>query len=442
MSDTIFALATPAGQSAIAIFRLSGSSCHQLAEKLSGKNPSHRHVMPVTLTDEAGICLDEAMMLYLQSPQSPTGEDVIEIHCHGSLSVITAISAYLARQEGVRPAEAGEFTKRAFDNGKMDLTEVEGLADLIAAQTEAQRRQALGQLKGTMRKQATSWRQEIISLSGRLESLIDFSDEDLPQSVIAEISDKRQALLTSFETALDDEGRGEIIRNGVHVVLLGPVNAGKSTALNALAGRPAAIVSDEAGTTRDIVEVRLDLGGIAVILQDTAGLREEAGMVESIGIARARRAAAEADLVILMADGSRERGLADAEDIAKEIQVPVIKIANKADIATHSFDKSEYLPLSLHQADDIAQLESLLADHCKPLNISQDAPIITRERHRHLLQKARQALEASLLQSVEEAPELVAEELRIAADALGQMTGHIDVEDILSDIFSSFCIGK
>lgn len=442
MSDTIFALATPAGQSAIAVFRLSGNACPALATALSGKALTHRQLTHCVLRDEAGDSLDDAMMVYLQAPASPTGEDVLEIHCHGSLSVLAAISAYLSRQESVRPAQAGEFTKRAFDNGKMDLTEVEGLADLIDAQTDSQRRQALGQLKGVMRKQAMAWRGEIISLSGRLESLIDFSDEELPETVLDEISDKRQALMAALEQALDDKGRGEIIRNGLRVALLGSVNAGKSTALNALAGRPAAIVSDEAGTTRDIVEVRLDLDGVAVILQDTAGIRDEAGHVESIGIERAKAAAAEADLVILMADLSQDAGLIEAEAIAKDITVPLIKIANKRDLVDKDTDFGDFTPLSLHDETDCDSLETLIAAYCKPLNHSGRQIFITRERHRLLVQKAADALAASVGLAVEDAPELVAEELRIAADALGQMTGHIDVEDILGDIFSSFCIGK
>jgi tRNA modification GTPase len=248
--------------------------------------------------------------------------------------------------------------------------------------------------------------------------------------------------MAALEQALDDKGRGEIIRNGLRVALLGSVNAGKSTALNALAGRAAAIVSDEAGTTRDIVEVRLDLDGVAVILQDTAGIRDEAGHVESIGIERAKAAAAEADLVILMADLSQEAGLIEAEAIAKDITVPLIKIANKRDLADKDTDFGDFTPLSLHDETDCDRLETLIAAYCKPLNHSGRQIFITRERHRLLVQKAADALAASMGLAVEDAPELVAEELRIAADALGQMTGHIDVEDILGDIFSSFCIGK
>ena len=442
MNDTIFALATPAGQSAIAIMRLSGSRCAALGHTLSGKKLAHRMAQPALLSDETGALIDDAMLLYLQAPASPTGEDILEIQCHGSLSVVRALNAYLARQEGVRPAHAGEFTKRAFDNGKMDLTEVEGLADLIEAQTDSQRRQALGQLKGAMRRHAMMWRQEIISLSAQLESVIDFSDEELPDMIVSHIREKRAILRTALSELLDDAGRGEMIRQGVRVSLLGAVNVGKSTALNALAGRPAAIVSDEAGTTRDIVEVRLDLDGIAVLLQDTAGIRDEAGHVESIGMARAISAAEEADLVVLVADASRPDWYQQSEALIATLKKPVIKVLNKSDLAQDSLKAHDYMALSLHDEAGITALEEAIATHIAPLNHSDNALLITRDRHRYLVRKAYEALTASEALSLDEAPELVAEELRIAADALGQMTGHIDVEDVLSDIFSTFCIGK
>lgn len=442
MTDTIFAIATAAGQSAIAIFRLSGPLAYEIGDRLSGKNLPHRQLTPCLICDEDGGVLDDVMMVFLAGPATPTGEDMIEIHCHGSLSVLNAITSYLARQDGVRSAQPGEFTKRAFDNGKMDLTEVEGLADLIEAQTEQQRRQALDQLKGTMRKKAISWRQEIIALSGRVESLIDFSDEELPEGVLADIDQKRATLISELADALDDNKIGEIIRHGLHVALLGPVNAGKSTALNALAGRPAAIVSDEAGTTRDIVEVRLDIDGMAVILQDTAGIRDDAGHVETIGIERALAAAREADLVILLADGSQDGWYEMSESLAKHVTAPMIKLANKKDLMKDEPTSSDYLAVSLTNETDCMALEKSLATYCRPLIHSGRQPLITRHRHRQLVGKALHALSTSCEIGLDQAPELAAEEFRVAADALGQMTGHIDVEDILGDIFSSFCIGK
>ena len=443
MQDTIFALATPAGQSAIAVFRISGPQASAVATRLSTHQLSHREAKPVLIKDEAGLVLDDVVLLFFKGPQSATGEDIIEIHCHGSLSVTSAISAYLSRQPSVRPAQPGEFTKRAFDNGKMDLTEIEGLADLIASQTESQRRQALGQLKGHLRNEAEKWRGEIIHLAARLESLIDFSDEDLPESVADDLTAIRAQLITSLSAVLDDSGRGELIRNGLEVVLLGPVNAGKSTALNALAGRPAAIVADEAGTTRDIVEVRLDIDGIAVILKDTAGIRDEAGQIEAMGIARARQAANEADLVILLGDGSQANWHEEAEAIAAEITSPMIKFVNKQDMMTAApISPDGYQAISLHHEEGIALLEDYLARHCGALNHSGAQVFITRDRHRLAIQTAKDALLASQDYNFETSPEIVAEDMRLAAHALSQMLGHIDVEDILSDIFSSFCIGK
>lgn len=447
MTDTIFALATPPGKSAIAVFRLSGPAVADLATKMSGKTLHHRQAQPCLIYDETGAPLDEVMLLYLGAPASPTGQNMLEIYCHGSLSVVSAISSYLARQPDIRVAEAGEFTKRAFDHGKMDLTEVEGLADLIDAQTNSQRRQALGQLKGVIRKKATAWRQDIITLSARLESLIDFSDEELPDHVAEDITTFTKQLIAKLSQALSDEGRGEMIRNGVTVSLLGPVNAGKSTALNALAKREAAIVSDEAGTTRDIVEVRLDLEGMAVILQDTAGIRQTSGTVESIGIARAKQAATNADIVLLVLDATAPDWQDTAAELRAPLSVPTLTILNKCDLTGDQdmgdHDKSaDVMAVSLHNPSDVARLETALAAMVAPaMQVSEDV-IITRTRHRSLVEKARDALQSSQEMSLEEAPELAAEELRRAADALGHLTGHIDVEDILSDIFSSFCIGK
>lgn len=442
MTDLIFACATPPGQSAIAIFRCSGEGSLALAKRLSGKTLSHRIIQPSMIYDEAGVMLDEVMLLYLKAPHSPTGEDMLEIHCHGSLAVIEALTDYLARQDGMRIANPGEFTQRAFANQKMDLTEIEGLADLIDAQSDDQRRQAIHQLKGALRQKATKWREDIIILTARLESLIDFSDEDLPEEVEKDIEAKRDQLLDEIEIALGDEGRGERIRNGVVVTLIGPVNAGKSTALNALARRPAAIVSDEAGTTRDIVEVRLNLAGMAVSLLDTAGIRETDGAIERIGIERAHQAAQTADLVLIMLDGTDPDWPVEWERLKNEVSAPYITVLNKTDLCDDIASVDGILPLSLHDEADVKLLEKRLIEVIKPVNLSAQMPIITRARHRQLLQKVRSGLVLSKENSFQSAPELVGEDLRHAADALGQMTGQIDVEDILGDIFSSFCIGK
>ena len=440
-AETIFALATPPGQSAIAVFRISGPEAKQVGNALSGKELQHRVAMPALLSDEEGGLLDEAVLVYFEGPRSATGEDTLEVQCHGSLAVCEAITNYLGNRPGLRPADPGEFTQRAFANGKLDLTGVEGLADLIDAQTEAQRQQALTQLKGGLRKQAEAWRQDIISLVGRLESVIDFADEDLPDTVISDIMTKREALIHNISRQLDDGRRGEIIRHGMVATLLGPVNAGKSTALNALAKRPAAIVSNEAGTTRDIVEVRLSMAGMALSILDTAGIRETDGAIEQIGIARAQDAAAESDLVILIMDGSQKNWVQEAEAIAKDIKAPMIRVMNKADSATKAAPEG-YLSLSLHNEADIRTLEEAMIEALKPLNRDGASSLITRQRHRDLLTATLAALEESQHASLAFEPELVAESLRQASHALAQLTGHIDVEDILGDIFSSFCIGK
>ena len=440
-AETIFALATPPGQSAIAVFRISGPAAKQVGITLSGKELQHRMAIPALLSDETGGLLDDAVLVYFEGPRSATGEDTLEIQCHGSLAVCEVITDYLGNRPGLRPAGPGEFTQRAFANGKLDLTGVEGLADLIDAQTESQRQQALSQLKGGLRKQAEAWRQDIISLVGRLESVIDFSEEDLPDTVISDIISKREALIHNILQQLDDGRRGEIIRHGLVATLLGPVNAGKSTALNALAKRPAAIVSNEAGTTRDIVEVRLSVAGMALSILDTAGIRETEGAVEQIGIARAQDAAAESDLVILIMDGSQKDWVQEAEAISKNIAAPMIRVMNKADCATQEAPEG-YLALSLHREGDIRTLEEAMIEALKPLNRDGASSLITRQRHRDLLTATVAALEESQQVSLETEPELVAESLRQASHALAQLTGHIDVEDILGDIFSSFCIGK
>ena len=447
MTDTIFAMATPAGHSAIAVCRLSGPASYAVANRLSGKELQHRLVQPSVVHDEEGRPLDEVMLLYLKAPASPTGEDMLEIHMHGSLAVTQAIISYLGRQPECRHAEAGEFTKRAFANGKMDLTEIEALADLIESQTETQRQLALTQLKGALRKTATAWRNDIIQLSARLESLIDFADEDLPGHVIDDLTQTRHTLIAALKQAVADSARGEILRSGLKVALIGPVNAGKSTALNALAGRPAAIVSDEAGTTRDIVEVRLDLQGLPVILQDTAGIRDRAGHVEAMGIERAKQAATDADMLIFILDGTARDWQEAEKQVRAEIGAPAttphLLFLNKKDHADfNQQNRDDVMAVSWHEASDVATLEALLTDQGAFYNHGGKNPLIARERHLSLIQKALSSLESSASLSLEIAPELVAEELRQAADALGRMMGHIDVEDILDDIFSSFCIGK
>src|SRR5690606_16468341 len=298
---TIFALASAAGRAGVAVVRLSGSTASRALETLSSQPlPSPRRASLRRLHDSAGERLDDALVLWFPAPHSYTGEDVVELHLHGGRAVVRDVLEALAAVPGLRPAEPGEFTRRAFDNGKLDLAEVEGLADLIDAETAGQRRQALRQLDGGLSALGEGWRARLVRILAQLEADIDFPDEDLPERVAAAVAPGIEELANEMRRHLDDGRRGEILREGFHIAIIGPPNAGKSSLLNWLAQRDAAIVSDTAGTTRDVVEVRLDLGGWPVIVADTAGLRETAETVEREGIRRARARAEAADLVIAL----------------------------------------------------------------------------------------------------------------------------------------------
>ena len=299
--DTIFALATPPGRSAVAVIRISGPKAAMAPAQLGAYCPAAGHFVVARLR-AGGQMIDQVILLFMQGPKSSTGEDVCEIHCHGSQAVMLALLDRLAAVSGFRMAEPGEFTRRAFIHGKMDLSGVEGLADLIESQTPAQLHQAWAQIDGALRGPVMAWRAELVTLAAELEALIDFADEDLPDHVMWELRAKTQDLITALARSLNDGGVGELVRDGVTIVLTGPVNAGKSTLLNALAGRPAAIVSDEAGTTRDIVQVSIDLGGVPALLLDTAGIRAGSGIIEAEGIRRAKAAIETANLALVVVD--------------------------------------------------------------------------------------------------------------------------------------------
>ena len=302
--DTIFALATPPGRSAIAVIRVSGPAAHMAPSLFGVACPSPGRFHLARLLDETGMPLDEALILAMAGPRSSTGEDVIEIHTHGSMAVTAAALRILGNAQGFWPAIAGEFTHRMFANGKIDLLGTEALADLIDSETDRQRLQAWRQLDGALYKPVMEWREALIRLGAQLEALIDFADEDLPPSVEAQLRDDSKALIRAIETVLDDGRIGEQVRNGVTISLLGPVNAGKATLLNNLAGRDAAIVSDEAGTTRDVVSVRLEIDGVPVTLLDTAGVRQTGDLIEAEGVRRAVEAAKGASASLIVLDGS------------------------------------------------------------------------------------------------------------------------------------------
>ena len=445
-ADTIFALATPPGMSAVAIIRISGARALDTPALFGVKAaPRLRVASRAFLKDSDGAVLDDVMLVGFCAPASATGEDVLEIQCHGSAAVIEDITAILADSEGFRPAEAGEFTRRALDNGKMDITSAEGLADLIEAETSMQRRQATAQMTGQLSRPVGFWREKIATLLAHLEAMIDFADEELPEALRQEIQAETEELCGALETALDDQRFGEIIRNGLSVVLAGLVNAGKSTLMNLLAGRAAAIVSDKEGTTRDVIEVRLSLSGVPVRLADTAGLRHTEDIIEAEGIKRAESEIGNADLVLLVVDGSQPGWAGVVRAMRDQIKTPCLLVVSKGDKGqadAGDFDATDCLFADLTQPQTAQLIEKALHRYLAPLNHASQTPIITRARHRDAFTAALASLRHSQSLSFQGDIALIAEEYRRTASALGRVTGHIDVEDLLDHIFSRFCIGK
>ena len=444
--DTIFALATPPGRSAIAVVRVSGPAAHKAPSLFGSTCPRPGCFRVARLADTDGMPLDEALILAMAGPRSSTGEDVVEIHTHGSAAVTAAVLRMLGAADGFRPAMAGEFTHRMFANGKIDLLGTEALADLIDSETNRQRLQAWRQLDGALFRPVSEWREEMVSLGGQLEALIDFADEDLPPSVESRLRDDTAGLIGTIKAVLDDGRVGEQVRSGVTVSLLGPVNAGKSTLLNALAGRDAAIVSDEAGTTRDVVSVRLEINGVPVTLLDTAGVRQTGDLVEAEGVRRAVEAARGASASLVVLDGS-DPGWPETLDTLRAIAGPAHGvILNKRDLmddkALAAADGSGVITVSLVDGAGLDRVVACLRDLVVPANRDEGSSLITRERHRTALQDTVAALEAALGHDFAMSPELAAEDYRRAADSLGRITGQIDAEELLGSIFSSFCIGK
>jgi tRNA modification GTPase len=454
--DTIFALSSGRLPAAIAVVRVSGPRAGHALAALARKMPAPREAMLVRLRDPSSGAsgsesidepIDDALVLWFPAPKSETGEDTVEFHLHGGRAVVAALVRALSAMEGLRAAEPGEFTRRSFANGKLDLTGVEGLADLIGAETEAQRRQAFRQLRGLLGEQAERWRARLISALALVEAVIDFPDEgDVPHDLVAPARDIARQLYDEIGALLDDQHRGERLREGSVVAIAGPVNVGKSSIINRLSGRAAAIVSPHAGTTRDIIEVHLDLGGYPVTVLDTAGLRDSADPVEQEGVRRARERAGEADLVLWVVDASAAEPALPPADLGDRSPETWI-IVNKCDIAQNDCGKvADYrgqkrLELSAKTGDGFDKLLKILEEFLAA-NFSADRSVlITRARHRHLLESCRESMGRALAEP-EGREDIVAEELRLAARDLGRLTGRVDVEDVLDVIFRDFCIGK
>jgi tRNA modification GTPase len=438
--DTIFALSSAPGRAGVAVVRVSGPHAGMVLDTLASPRPKKRFAALRRIRNpQSGEVIDQGLVLWFAAPHTETGEDMAEFHLHGGPAIVKVMLALLGRQPGCRLAGPGEFARRAFANGKMDLAQVEGVADLIEAETEAQRRQAMRQMGGALSELYEGWRAELIRASALVEAVIDFSDEtDVANAAFETARNMVDALGASIAAHLDDGNRGEILREGFRIVLAGAPNVGKSSLLNALARREAAIVSDEAGTTRDVIEVRLDLAGFPVVVSDTAGIREALGAVEREGVRRSLAHARDADLVIWLSDATA----AETGTLPAGLGDKILQVANKSDLAGGDSGLPEgALRISAKTGSGLDDLTRRLADEVRERIGVSESPAITRGRYRDDLQVCMSGVQAFMAGSHTDM-ELRAEDLRQAAQALGRITGRVDVEDILGEIFGRFCIGK
>ena len=440
-SDTIYALSSGAGVAGIAVIRLTGPAAGMALDMMAGSRPTARQASLRAIRDShTGAILDRGVVLWFPGPNTVTGEDVAEFHVHGSSAVAAAVFSSLNRLEGVRPAEAGEFTRRAFHNGRMDLVEVEGLADLLKAKTEAQRRLALHHLMGEASSVYEDWRGELIKVLAHVEAAVDFADEEgVAEAAVADVAVKVAQLHGSMAAALAQAEQAVAVRDGVRVVLAGHPNTGKSSLLNAIARREAAIVSSIPGTTRDVIEVNIDLGGIPVILSDTAGLRDNStDEIELIGIGRTKKELRGADLVIWIYAPDVDGSHTFPADIK-----PDLIARNKSDLEIGHRDDNDgnRFSISTRTGAGMAELIDGVAELVKQKYGHAENAVIVRARQKQAILESIRYLNDSLRHGTEHL-ELVAEDLRKAATALARVTGRIDVEDLLSAIFSEFCIGK
>ncbi|MCT4552538.1 MAG: tRNA uridine-5-carboxymethylaminomethyl(34) synthesis GTPase MnmE [Alphaproteobacteria bacterium] len=433
--NTIFALASAHGVAGVSVFRLSGERAFEVACDIAKFDsvPEVRKAVYTNIYDVNGLVIDSVIMIFFRNPNSFTGEDVVEVHTHGSRAVISSVLNRLSQfGEDVRLAERGEFSRRAFENGKMDLTEVEGLGDLIDATTEAQRVQAVRQLGGGLSDIYNKWREDILVILANYEAVIDFSEDDIPEDLQKKADEKISTLMNSIKSHLNDGKRGQILRDGLSVAIVGNPNVGKSSLFNKMLGEEKAIISSIAGTTRDVVEADLDIKGYPVSLADTAGIRETLDEIETEGIRRALKRAENANLLIWVADDLKEFS-------TDKFSGNIIKVLNKIDENPVESVEYDIFKLSIKEENGFEEFLSYFDKKVVDMMSVSDAPLITRERHRIALEKAVEFLNASLL---DDFVEIKSENIRLAADEIGKVVGSIGIEEILGKIFSGFCIGK
>ena len=426
--DTIFALATAQGRAGVAVIRISGLQAKGVASDLIGTVPGARKAALRVVRDADGQALDQALVLSFAAPNSFTGEDVVELHLHGSPAVVSAVLRALS-QTSARLAEPGEFTRRALAHDRMDLVQVEALGDLIAAETEAQRRQAMQGFDGAFSTQVELWRSKIIRAAALIEATIDFADEDVPVDVTPEVTSLLEDVLIDIQSTVSGIAVAERVRHGFEVAIIGRPNAGKSTLLNALAKREAAITSDVAGTTRDVIEVRMDLDGLPVTILDTAGLRETSDTVEAIGVSRAVERAERADIRVFLQD--------EGDVLPVRVEADDIILRPKADLLPDQVDGISGLT-GAGVSELLERLKSLLTGRMAVSGLA------TRERHRVALSDAAANIQNALtrISMGPDVYDVVAEDIRLAARSLEVLVGRIDVENLLDEIFASFCLGK
>lgn len=435
MNGTIFAPATASGKAGVAVIRVSGPKALEAVKKMTAiKTPVPRKAMFSEIHTPDGTAVDNGLVLYFPCPNSFTGEDVVEFQTHGGRAIISAVLSGLAQIGGFRPAGRGEFTRRAVENGKMDLTAAEGLADLVDAETEQQRKQALRQMGGALAKIYEDWHDRLLHVLAWMEAYIDFPEEEIPEDVSADVRGKIAGLMSEIQVHLNDGRRGEKLRDGFQIAIIGAPNAGKSSLMNRLAQRDVAIVSSAAGTTRDIIEVRLDINGYPVIVADTAGLRDTDEEIEAEGVRRAKARAEEADLVLWLSDALKGKNNTETEKIDSE---KIFRIMNKADQTEPQNDGNIWISAKTGQGIDV--LLDRIGRFVEEKMALREEPSLTRLRHRKALEECLQCLNSSL-----KAPEieLMTEDLRMAMRSLGKITGQVQVEELLDVIFKDFCIGK